>query len=347
MKQNEDKHTIWKKAGITLLSLLLFFVCSGLLYVTKLANLAAPVPEENIADITNPHVVEETKERMGDYWTVAIFGVDSRSGSYKDTTSDAILLCTVNRKSGEVRLASVYRDTLTRRPGEEHMLQKISQSYRSGPASAVMALNENLDLQIEDYLTFSFQAAADAVNLLGGIDLEITKAEAYYINAFITETVNVTGVPSTPLSGPGYQHLDGVQTVAYCRLRLMDTDFQRTERQRLVMGLILEKLKTADLSVLNQILVTVLPQIETSINNEDLAPFAQNIGNYRLVETTGFPFQHEQAHIGSLNGDFVLPSTLESNVAQLHRFLYRDEDYQCSQTVREISREILQLAIKN
>lgn len=340
-------HIIWKKVGITLLSLLLFFVCSGLLYVTKLANSVAPAPQEDIADITNPHVVDEAKAKMGDYWTVAIFGVDSRSGSYKDTTSDAILLCTVNKESGEVRLASVYRDTLTRRPGEEHMLQKINQSYRQGAASAVMALNENLDLQVEDYVTFSFQAAADAVNLLGGIDIEITKAEAAYINSFITETVNVTGIPSEQLSGEGYQHLDGVQTVAYCRLRLMDTDFERTRRQREVIELILEKLKHADLAVVNQILVTVLPQIETSINDEDLLPFAKNMGDYRLVGATGFPFQHEEAHINSLNGNFVLPSTLESNVVQLHQFLYQDEDYQCSQTVKDISREILKLAVKN
>lgn len=95
--------------------------------------------------------------------------------------------------------------------------------------------------KIDDYAAFNWKAVAEAINVLGGIDLEITPAEFKYINGFITETVNSTGIGSTQLKQAGANHLDGVQAVAYSRLRLMDTDFQRTERQRKVIALALEK----------------------------------------------------------------------------------------------------------
>lgn len=98
------------------------------------------------------------------------------------------------------------------------------------------------------------------INILGGIDVEITKSEFYYINAFISETVKATGVASTQLKSAGMNHLDGVQAVAYGRLRLMDTDYARTERQRKVISLAFEKMKKADWATINNIVQTVFPQ---------------------------------------------------------------------------------------
>ena len=157
------------------------------------------------------------------------------------------------------------------------------------PEQAVAALNKNLDLNITDYITFNWKAVADAINILGGIDMEISKAEYKYINGFITETVESTGVGSHHLKSAGMNHLDGVQAVAYGRLRLMDTDYARTERQRKVVEQAFEKAKKADYAVLNNILVTVLPQVATSLNFTDLTNVALNITKYKLGETPRIP----------------------------------------------------------
>ena len=133
-------------------------------------------------------------------------------------------------------------------------------------------------------------------------------------------------------------HLDGVQAVAYARLRLMDTDFNRTARQRKVIGLALDKAKNASFSELNNILVTVLPQIATDLGIDDLLPLARNVSNYQIAETTGFPFSRETARIGRM--DCVIPTTLESNVEQLHQLLFGDESYQAPASVRTISQKI-------
>ena len=144
------------------------------------------------------------------------------------------------------------------------------------------ALNRNLDIDIDDYATFNWKAVADAINILGGIDVEITKSEFYYINAFISETVKATGVASTQLKSAGMNHLDGVQAVAYGRLRLMDTDYARTERQRKVISLAFEKMKKADWATINNIVQTVFPQVATSIEINDLLKIGRNITRYHL-----------------------------------------------------------------
>ena len=158
--------------------------------------------------------------------------------------------------------------------------------------------------------------------------------------------MNITGIPSTHLEGPGMQHLDGVQAVAYMRLRQMDTDFKRTERQRSVIEQVFDNARKADISTLIQVFHTVAPQIMTSISEEEFMDIAYNIKNYHINGTAGFPFEQTTASLGK-TGSVVIPSTLESNVEELHRFLYDDDAYTCSGQVRDISREIIKRAVKN
>lgn len=273
------------------------------------------------------------------YWTVAVFGVDSRDGKLgKGNHSDVEIICNINRETGEIKLVSVFRDTYLKidQKGTYH---KINQAFfNGGPEQAVDALNENLDLNIDDYAVFNWKAVADTINILGGVDLEVTDAEFKVINGFITETVESTGIASFHLKGPGMQHLDGVQAVAYARLRKMDTDYHRTERQRLVLQLLMDKAKQADFSVLNNILVTVLPQVKTSVGVNDLIPIARGISKYHMGDSAGFPFARGTADIGKL--DCVIPQTLESNVVQLHQFLFPEVSYSPSGTVKKISAKI-------
>ena len=211
---------------------------------------------------------------------------------------------------------------------------------QGGPEQVVKALNRNLDIDIDDYATFNWKAVADAINILGGIDVEITKSEFYYINAFISETVKATGVASTQLKSAGMNHLDGVQAVAYGRLRLMDTDYARTERQRKVISLAFEKMKKADWATINNIVQTVFPQVATSIEINDLLKIGRNITRYHLTETTGFPSELREKKMGR-KGACVIPQTLESNVIELHHFLFGDEEYTPTETVRTISQKIV------
>lgn len=295
----------------------------------------------NPDEIKNIEISQEKQEQMKGYWTIAVFGVDSRNSSVgKGNNSDVNMVCNINMDTGEIKLVSVFRDTYLN-ISDKNSYNKINAAYlQGGPEQAVKALNKNLDLDIDDYATFNWKAVADAINILGGIDVEISKAELYYINAFITETVKATGVYSVHLKKTGMNHLDGVQAVAYGRLRLMDTDYARTERQRKVISLAFEKFKKADWSTINNVIQTIYPQVSTSIELSDLLSVARTLSKFHMSDSTGFPSARGEAKMGK-KGDCVIPQTLEKNVIELHKFLFGDENYVPTDTVKSISRKII------
>lgn len=295
--------------------------------------------DQNVVE--NPNLTPAQKQHMTGYKTIAVFGVDSRDGNvHKGTNADVIMLCNINRDTGEIRLVSVYRDTYLN-TDEKSTYNKINSAYSNGGAEQTLAaLNRNLDLDVRDYVTFNWKAVADGINMLNGVDdVNITKAEFRYINSFITETVQKTGVPSYQLKSAGVQHLDGVQAVAYGRLRLMDTDYARTERQRIIIQKAFDKAKTADLGLLNRILLMEVEQIETSLSFSDFTELILDIGKYHIGESGGFPMALGAQKMGK-KGDCVIPQTLESNVIELHKLLYDKEDYQPSDMVKKISAKI-------
>ena len=266
--------------------------------------------------------------------------MDSRDGALgKGALSDVNMIACLNRETGEVRLVSVYRDLYVQidKEGKYH---KFNEAYfRGGPEQALWTMKHNLDIVPDDYATFNWKAVIDAINILGGVDIEITEPEFAYINAFITETVEATGIGSVQLKQAGMNHLDGVQAVAYARLRLMDTDFQRTERQRRVVSLLVEKAKKADPATLMELVTSVMPLTKTSVTIDDLLPMAVKAKKYYLGATGGFPFEKTT---GKIDGrDSVIPVTLETNVVQLHKFLFDDDNYKAPESVREVSSRLV------
>lgn len=292
------------------------------------------------AEAVKSDLTIDALEKMQGYWTIALFGVDSRDSNVeKGTHSDVNMICNINEDTGEIKIVSVFRDSYLN-VDDSGSYNKINLAYfRGGPTQAVKALNKNLDLDITDYVTFNWKAVAQGINILGGIDLELSKAEFKYINSFITETVKATGIPSKHLTHAGMNHLDGVQAVAYGRLRLMDTDYARTERQRKIIELAFEKAKKADIGTLNQIIEVVFPNISSSMTTADFIRMAQKIAKYHLGETGGFPFARGDANMGK-KGACVIPQTLESNVTELHKFLFGDENYVPTDAVKKISAKI-------
>lgn len=298
----------------------------------------------NTHEVQNLEIPQEARERMEKgFWTVAVFGVDSRDNSLgSGNQSDVIMIVNLNRETGEIQMVSVFRDTYLN-INDKNTYNKINAAYaQGGPEQAVKALNKNLDLNITHYATFNWKAVATAINILGGIDVDISKTEFYYINAFITDTVKGTGLGSVQLKKAGVNHLDGVQAVAYARLRLMDNDYARTERQRLVVEKAFEKAKKADLATLNSLVGNMFAMTKSNIDELDILRMAKDVSKYHFGETSGFPAARDEKKIkiGSRYSDCVIPQTLESNVVSLHKFLYGVEDYTPTSTVKTISKKV-------
>ena len=296
-------------------------------------------PEYDVEEVANTGLSEKKLQEMRGYRNIALFGVDSRDNSVgKGNRSDVIIICSIDQATGDIKLVSVYRDTYL--DVGKNSFQKATHAYSyGGPARAVKMLNDSLDLNITDYFTFHWKAVATAINILGGVDIEITKPEFKYINSYITETVKGTGIGSVQLKAPGMQHLDGVQAVAYARLRYMDTDYQRTERQRKVIELAFEKAKKADLKTLNDLLGNMLSMVATNLTWQDGLDVINDFGKYNLKDTAGFPFELDDMTLGT-KGFIVVPVNLESNVLELHKYLFGDENYEVSAKVKAYSDRI-------
>lgn len=311
-------------------------------YVSRLWNLM-PKPSVKEENVTNPNLAVEDIHKMQGYWMIAIFGIDVGKGTSgaRGNSSDVNIIACINQDTGDIKLVSLYRDTYLK-VTDKGEYRKFNYAYSvGGPEMALKMLNENLDLNITDYIIFNWKAVADGINILGGVDVDITKSEFKFINSFITETVKETGVGSYQLKSAGMNHLDGIQAVSYARLRLMDNDYKRTERQRKIIELAFNKAKQSNYSVLNNILVVCLPQVMTNLDFVDLTNMALSISKYNLGETAGFPFEKSDANMGPQKGACVIPRSLESNVSQLHQFLFGDESYSPTSTVQQISQKIV------
>ena len=277
------------------------------------------------------------------YSTYALFGGDSREGQLEaGTHADTIIIVSLDNKTKEIRMVSVYRDTLMEQMSMDY--HKANQAYfRGGPVEAINMLNKNLDLAIEDYATVDFKAMADVVDLVGGIEISVTDAEAEALNKYIKETARVAGKEAHKLSKGGTYTLDGSQAVTYARLRKLEGgDYKRTERQRVVIKALFGKLKKIDFKTLNSIIDTVFPQISTSFELRELLALAKSATDYKLGDSAGFPFDKTDGKFTSA-GSVVVALGHAENVQQLHKFLYPKEEKAVSATVQTISDNIISI----
>ena len=274
------------------------------------------------------------------YKNVALFGVDSRDGSLgKGNRTDCIIVASLNNETKEIKMVSVYRDTLL--DLSEGTYQKCNGAYSyGGPVLAINMLNMNLDLDIEDYVTVDFGAIADAIDLLGGIEIELTEEEVPVLNKYLLETADSAGKESYFIGSPGLQALDGVQATTYARIRsTAGGDFARTERQRIVVEKMFEKAKKADLATINEIIDKVFPQVSTSFTLQELLMYASAYSEYTLAGNMGFPQDNYMDTVSGL-GSIIVPDDLVSNVTKLHEFLFGTTGYTPSSTVQNVSGNI-------
>ena len=295
-------------------------------------------------------VTNDQAPQMTGYTTYALFGLDHRSRNEKLNTenSDTIIIASINNDTKAVKLVSVYRDTLLNVKDDTY--SKANAAYAlGGPAQAVNMLNTNLDLNITDYVSIDFDALVTVVDCLGGLDIPLSYAEIVHMNNYCVETAEETGKSYTPVELPepkpedqeaivGTYHLNGVQATSYCRIRYTASlDMGRTERQRRVIQMIVDKAKKAGLSTIFDIMDQVFPMVKTSVSKTEILKLIPAMIGYSIDETKGFPQDYKFA---TVKGSVIVPTTLDSNVLKLHQFLYGNTNYTPTQDVLNKSAQI-------
>lgn len=349
-----DKKKWIKNIPLFILEILVLIVAAVILYFTLHATdkekgvEKVELKEENIAvneEVKEKLVQEEESQDKSKYtgvFNIAFFGVDARDGSLgKGNRSDTIMICSIDMDTHEVKLVSIYRDTYLNLGNDTY--NKCNTAYaQGGPQQAISMINMNTDMYVTDYITVGFEGLIQAVDALGGVEMEITENEISHLNNYQSTMAAAMGVDYTPVTETGKQTLNGMQATAYCRIRYGGgDDFRRAERQRDLLIAMMEKGKTASLTTLTSAVNAVLPNVQTSLDVEDIIPVLGMVGDYKVTVSEGFPFADARnGGIIGTKGSCVVPTSLEDNVIKLHKLLFDDEAYEPSKEVKRFSKKI-------
>ena len=238
---------------------------------------------------------------------IALFGVDSRSSSEMGR-SDSIIILSLDREHEKIKLISIMRDTYVNIA--DRGMDKINHAYAfGGPELSLKTINQNFDMNIREFVTVNFQGLEVIINALGGVEIDIKENEVKHI----------------PGSFAGSQVLDGKQALAYSRIRKTGNgDFERTERQRVVLEKLIEKGLNLGIIQYSKLLNVLLPYVETSLNKSEILKLGTSIftSNIKNVEKFRIPLD-EYSKSERVNGVYYLvPDSLEDNLDSLHGFIY-------------------------
>lgn len=356
--KKKAKKKKWKIA-LFVVELLVIFILVGICWAMSKANKIQHVKiteEEKKEELAIDEGIMESEALKG-YRNIALFGVDSREGQLdKSTRTDTIMIASINLDTKEVKLVSVYRDTWLNLSTDSY--NKANSAYaRGGYKQAIAMLNMNLDLNIEDFVTIGFDGLIDVIDAVGGIEIDVKEAEIPHINSYQISMVGhptgelnangepnytaVEGVEYIPVTKSGTQTLNGLQATAYARVRYVGSDLERASRQRTVLTKVAKKAMTLNPATLNKIADAVFPKVMTSLSLSEILDLLKDIASYDIGETTGFPFEDHIVPNGRVgSASVVVPVDLEKNVSLLHEFLFGEENYEPSDTVKKCSKKI-------
>ena len=331
-KKKKKKH-ILLKIFIVLITIIAILagVAAGYVY-----SLMSRIDHDDIDK--NEIEINEGVETATGYRNILLLGVDSRENEYSGALSDSIMIVSLNQDTKKIKIASVYRDSYLK---IGNSFDKITHAFAKGGAKlSLSSINTNLDLDLTEYVAINFNVVVDVVDAVGGVRKEITSEEVKYINDYIKEINNVTGHKSEKITKAGTYDLDGVQALAYSRIRYTaGGDYKRTERQREILDLVFEKVKKMNVVQLNNIAGKVLDEVSTNIPTNQILGLLPQVASYDIEETTGWPgdvrgYQPAKVWYGA-------PVNLEKQVIDLHKFLFDDEEYVPSQAVKTISNTLI------
>jgi len=277
------------------------------------------------------------------YVNIALLGVDSRKmdkANLADNNTDCMMIISLNTKTNEVSLLSVYRDTYLP-VDDDGNFGKINSAFQNGGAAQTMqSLNQAMDLDISNYVLFNFKMVSDLVNAVGGITVDVKDYEIQQLNKYTIQTANNIGQKKYNLvTKPGKQKLEGVQAVSYGRIRKgVGDDYKRTSRMRVVVTKVMNKVKGSSVTKLNKIMDICLKQCETSLSNSDMLNLAMRLSKMKIKQSVGWPFEVTEGYANQQA--VVYPDNLLENVKELHKKLFGQKNYEPTSTVKEIAEKL-------
>lgn len=264
------------------------------------------------------------KENRNEIINIAFFGLDRRNAD-EASRSDSIMILSIDQKNKKIKISSVMRDTYVEI--KDHGQTKINHAYAyGGPQLAIRTLNENFNLDIRDYVTVDFFILEKLVDAIGGVNLDVKQDQIGQLNGLIAEIAKIEKKPTTPITKSGLQTLDGLQVVAYSRIRHeAGDDYARTERQRMVLSAMLTKIQSLGVTQFPSFVSKILPFTETSMNSMDMVKLGTKVitSNTTTLEQARFPLDGYSTG-KTIGGIWYLVADMKATMDQIHKFIYED-----------------------
>lgn len=283
--------------------------------------------QTDIPDDTSDLGIVSFPEMREGIRNIALFGVDAREQDSTLGNADTIMVLSINTKAKTAKLVSILRDSYV--PIKGYGTRKINAAYlNGGPVLAINTINRNFGLDITDYVTVNFLMLAELIDEVGGIDVEITEAERGEINRIIPWDEVDVPYEIEFLDHAGLVHMNGAQALMYARIRYIDGDQARSERQAKVLNLMLEKVKKMSITKYPGILKTAMGNVETSLSYTEILSYAPLIADLGTMEHTYVPDESKDKNVsGGLygaNGAWVWRYDIDAAADRIHDFLYGD-----------------------
>lgn len=299
IKKNHKK-IVWTISSVVII----FFIGLGVgfYYLNSKLNKVQKVEVNKDNLSINKTQVEEEKHIKN----IALFGIDAPKG--KVGRSDAIMILTLDEEHKAIKLTSIMRDSYVNIPG--HGDDKITHAYAfGGPELAMKTLNENFNVNVEDFMAVNFTSLPEIIDKLGGVKINIIPEE-------------ISHIPG--ITSPGEQVLNGAEALDYSRIRhATGGDYKRTERQRVVLEEVFEKLKSIPTKEYPSLIDDFLPYVETNMSSMDMIKLATNVaplvkGN---LETARFPLDG-YCDGKMINGIWYLVYDRQATLNQIQEYIY-------------------------
>jgi len=266
---------------------------------------------------------DQAGEESG-WWNILLLGGDARSLTEFGRT-DMMLILSINRDEGLVKMTSIMRDTWVENRGVGFTNKINAANVFGGPELAVKTVNACFDMDIDEYVLVNMNGLVAIIDMLGGVDVDVTESERGNINMYaenyLTHIAEYDG--DTYLEETGLVHLNGLFAVAYCRDRYSDSDFGRVMRQQEVLLALAGNAQNMDVDELMAMVDEVAARMSTNMTNEQLKEAAMACLTVDIAEVGQFRIPAEGAYrSGTFDGVWCIKADYDENAELLHEFIY-------------------------
>ena len=257
-----------------------------------------------------------------DWKNILLLGTDMRKLSDSGRT-DSMIILSVNLNTNQVKMTSLMRDTWIPVPGSSRHRKLTELCAVSGPEMTIRAINESFGMNISEYALISMAGIAEIIDLVGGVEIDVTESERKALNKGLFDLSSLSGMEQLRESGENV-HLNGNQAAAFARIRKIDSDYVRTERQRTVLLAMANKLKAgASAATLLSIVTTLTSYVETNIPLTEMMTLATlGLGlDLSQIEEYRVPVDGTYES-GMYQGYWSIRPNFPKNAQLLHDFIY-------------------------